>query len=317
MQGQDIPGARVSVALRLQSRKLSDVDKAFNKGDIVRSWPMRGTAHFVPAKDLGWMLSLTAERTLKAVLKRHAKGGREIALYDKVEKVTRELLQGNKQVSREALGDHWRSAGVVEEPHDIYQNIFVMSQRLVLVQGPGERAQQNFVLYDEWVKKPHKLERDEALAEWALRYFDSHGPAPLKDFAWWTKLPAADVKSAVASVRDQLAVIDVDDVEYFMAPDLPDRLKAHKKAASEPLLLPGFDEFVLGYGNRDPFVDPVHAGKLVPGNNGMFKASIVHKGQVVGTWKHKGTGAKRILDHSMWEIEAPKALSKTYELLPR
>ena len=39
-------------------------------GTVVRSWPMRGTLHFVAPEDLRWMLQLTAPRTLASAATR-------------------------------------------------------------------------------------------------------------------------------------------------------------------------------------------------------------------------------------------------------
>ena len=58
-------------------------------------------------------------------------------------------------------------------------------------------------------------------------------------------------------------------------------------------LLPGFDEFVLGYGDRTAVLDPEFAGRIVPGSNGMFRPTVVHGGRIVGTWGWTGRGAKR------------------------
>jgi hypothetical protein len=35
---------------------------------------------------------------------------------------------------------------------------------------------------------------------------------------------------------------------------------------------------------------------LVPGNNGMFKRSALRRGELVGTWARKGSGARRRLE---------------------
>jgi len=50
-------------------------------------------------------------------------------------------------------------------------------------------------------------------------------------------------------------------------------------------LLPGFDEYILGYGKRDAVLDPAHASAICPGGNGVFYPTIVSNGRVVGTWK--------------------------------
>lgn len=316
IQAQDFSGARVSVALRLQSRKLTDVEASLNDGSVVRSWPMRGTVHFVRSVDLGWMLGLTAERTMKAVEKRHADMKRPAQWNARLEALVREALTSRKSISRDALSELMKTEGFVEDSQDVYRNIFNLSQRLVLCQGPMHEGKQQFVLYDQWVKKPRKLSREEALVEWCTRYFRSHGPAPSKDFSWWTKLPAADVKFAVNEARSNLHSEEINGTEYLMDPQTPDLLSSCKKQANGTFLLPGFDEFVLGYGNRDPFLPVDGMDKLVPGRNGMFLASIVHKGQVVGTWKRKGTGRNRVLEPTMWDAPLPPKVDELYASLP-
>lgn len=92
------------------------------------------------------------------------------------------------------------------------------------------------MLVDEWVPRPKRPVRDEALGEWALRYFSGHGPATVKDFVWWTKLIAADVKTGLAVARPQLERIEVDGVEYFMHPgdSSPARLVPKPRAGGFP-----------------------------------------------------------------------------------
>jgi hypothetical protein len=63
--------------------------------------------------------------------------------------------------------------------------------------GTREGKQHTFVLLEEWVPKAKRLDRDEALAELARRYFTSHGPATLQDFTWWSGLLAADARRGV------------------------------------------------------------------------------------------------------------------------
>ena len=53
-------------------------------------------------------------------------------------------------------------------------------------------------------------------------------------------------------------------------------------------LLPGFDEFVLGYTDRTAQLPKEHFLTIVPGGNGVFLPTIVVDGQVVGTWRRGG-----------------------------
>jgi hypothetical protein len=115
----------------------------------------------------------------------------------------------------------------------------------------------------------------------------------VKDLARWAGLPARDVRTGLAAVRDRLDAVTVDGTEYLMDPLTPERLASARSEAEGVLLLPGFDEFVLGYGDRSAVLDPRFADRIVPGGNGMFRPTVVHRGQIVATWKWKGRGARR------------------------
>ena len=56
-QGQEFWGGRWALAARTRGDpSVRDVDAAFDRGEIVRSWTMRGTIHVIPARDLAWVL---------------------------------------------------------------------------------------------------------------------------------------------------------------------------------------------------------------------------------------------------------------------
>ena len=60
----------------------------------------------------------------------------------------------------------------------------------VICSGPRRGKQFTYALLDERVPATKPKARDEALAELAKRYFASHGPATVRDFAWWSGLTA-------------------------------------------------------------------------------------------------------------------------------
>ena len=117
--------------------------------------------------------------------------------------------------------------------------------------GPVDDGEQRFVLLDEWIPAPRRLEREEALAELALRFFRGHGPATVKDLARWAGLPhdrgpgrprrrAGRPRAARGRRRRVLP----------RPGDRPTCSPACRAEACGAFLLPGFDEFVLGYGDR-------------------------------------------------------------------
>ncbi|MEJ2871689.1 winged helix DNA-binding domain-containing protein [Actinomycetospora sp. OC33-EN08] len=306
-QGQDLPGVLSSIALRTSSGSEDEVRAAFDDGRIVRSWPMRGTLHVVAAEDLAWMLPLGTPRPLAAAAKRRAGLGLSEATLERAGEVAAEVLRGGGRRTRAGMSEAWAAAGLDLTSSRAYHALSVLCQRGLLVQGPfvspketersgarPSRQEQAFVLLAEWVPQPRRLDRDEALAEWARRYFRSHGPAHRKDFARWSGLPAADVTTAIEGARADLAETD----GLLHDPELPDRLAA--AGVPEELLLPGFDEFVLGYADRSHVLDPAHLERIVPGNNGIFRPTVVRGGRVVGTWSWQGTGRNRRVERELF-----------------
>ena len=125
-------------------------------------------------------------------------------------------------------------------------------------------------------------DRDAACAELLDRYLTSRGPATLRDFSWWSKLPLGAARRAFALIRERFEELPGDEPRYQRA-GLADEVAAAGRSASRPLLLPGFDEFILGYQDRLFALTERDHPKLVPGNNGMFKRSAVLGDRVVGS----------------------------------
>jgi hypothetical protein len=293
VQGQEFPGALTSVALRTRSRLRKDVEAALDAGEIVRSWPMRGTLHLVAAEDLPWLLDLLAPRMLASSAGRRAGLGLDEATYVRARELTEATLSGGRRLRRRALLDSWAAAGVSVEGQRGAHLIGQLAQSGVICLGPLDGAEQCLVLLDEWIRHPRRLDRDEALRELALRFFTGHGPATVADLARWAATTLRDARAGLAAARSELAVVEVDGVEHFLDPRTPDVLADHRSEARGVFLLPGFDEYVLGYGDRSAVLDPGFAERIVPGGNGMFRPTVVHDGRIVGTWGWTGRGAQR------------------------
>ncbi|MBP2413263.1 hypothetical protein JOF48_002062 [Arthrobacter stackebrandtii] len=295
LQGQDFPGALWSIGLRSGSTRTA-VEAAFNRGELVRSNPLRGTLHVTVAEDLGWVLSLTAERMLQGQATRHRQLGISTADLAQVRTISLALLeQSGGRTTREALFAAFELAGQGTKAQRGYHFLFLLCLEQTLVQGPMNGNNQFYVSSQEWIKNPRTLDRPDALAELALRYFRSHGPATVQDFQWWSKLTRKDIRAGLDAVKGQLETVECNGTQYWLAPETaallggPEDKKALPGARSV-LLLPGFDEYLLGYTDRSAALAPEHAPLTVPGNNGMFKATVVAGGRVAGTWrKAQGT----------------------------
>jgi hypothetical protein len=70
VQAQDYLGALWAVGLRMKNALEADIEKALADKSILRTWPMRGTLHFVPAADARWMLKLLTPRIVQGSARR-------------------------------------------------------------------------------------------------------------------------------------------------------------------------------------------------------------------------------------------------------
>ncbi|GAA4891108.1 winged helix DNA-binding domain-containing protein [Actinomycetospora straminea] len=311
VQAQELPGALTSLALRTASRSRDAVTAACDTEAVVRSWPMRGTLHLVPAEDLGWMLPLGTPRPRVQAARRRG----ELGLVDADLDRARELALAAVPATRAELFAAWEAGGLDPVKGRGYHLLAELASTGVLCFGPLRDGEPVIVDVARWIPSPRVLERDEALGEWARRYFRSHGPATRTDFARWTGIPMADVDTGIALARRELASMDVDGTEHLLDPAVPDRLAAHRRAALGVHLLPGFDEFVLGYADRGHVLAPDEFDRIVPGGNGVFRPTIVQRGRVVGTWTAP-RGRLEVTPFTALDTRTDAAVARAHARLP-
>ena len=144
--------------------------------------------------------------------------------------------------------------------------------------------QQSVVLLDDWAPRAQArtLSRDESLIAVAQRFATSRGPVTVQDLARWAGITVGDARKGLQAA-DGLAARTWDSTEYWLAAEGADEApwKGRRKQA---FLLAGFDEYMLGYKDRDAMLALEHADKIVPGANGVFRPIVVVDGQIVGTW---------------------------------
>lgn len=305
VQAQDFAASRWAVGLRAPGSTVADVEAAFAAGTIVRSWPMRGTLHVTAAEDLPWILALTSARTVASAAKRHSDLGLDDPAFAQARDVAERYLAGGHALPREQLLALFEQHGIEVSGQRGYHLLWRLAHDGAICLGPLQGARQTIVLLDEWVKTPIRFEREQALGELARRYFEGHGPATERDLAWWSKLTLKDIRAGIAVARSQLETLVVDDTTYFMAAGAEARFEASRKAAVRSLaLLPGFDEYLLGYADRSAVLASEYSQRIAPGGNGIFAATVVFDGQVVGTWRRGAEKAPAIQLQPFTELSA-------------
>jgi hypothetical protein len=281
VQAQDYPGSLWGIGLRMNEATEERVEQAVADRIIVRTWPMRGTLHFVAAADIRWMLQLLAPRVIARNSRRLLK---EYDLDEAVFARSRELLarslRDGKQLTRNAIYRELDAAGIRTAGGRGLQILWRLAQEGLICFGTRQGRQHTFTLLEEWLPKSRSLARDEALAELTRRYFGSHGPATVQDFAWWSGLPGAEAQAGLEMIKAHLEKAVIGGREYWGPPPT----SASREIPQPMHLLPAYDEYTVAYKDRSDLLDSPAAARAGVAS-AILSPTIMINGRVIGTWK--------------------------------
>ena len=284
VQAQDYPGAKWALGLRMQRARDADIEAAFSDGRILRTHVMRPTWHFVAPDDIRWMLALTAPRVSGAMAPYNRRLELDATVFRRSQRAMVRALRGGRQLTRQELKVVLQRAGIHADGVQRLAHIVMQAELDAVICSGARRGKQfTYALLDERVPTSRPRPRDEAVAELARRYFTSHGPAQIHDFAWWSGLSVADARAGLATIESELARETIDGRTYWFSSS--GRTPTAPRTA---YLLPLFDEYLIAYKDRRAALDTSRWTRNAPRD--PFSAPIVVDGQVVGGWKRIQTG---------------------------
>jgi hypothetical protein len=282
MQSQDYPAAKWALGQRVKGATEALIDRLYDEGAILRTHVLRPTWHFVLPEDIHWMLNLTGPKIRQSMAGRY----RQLELDDRtVSQALRAIsaaLEGGKQLTRPELDGVLRAARIPPDGQRLPHLISSAELAGLVTSGARKGKQHTWALLEERAPRGRFLEGDEAIGELTRRYFCSHGPAQLRDFAWWSGLTLAEARRGIALAGDALDHHALDGTEYWFD-------AAHSATRAGGMvahLLPNFDEYTVGYTDRSAMLHPVHPFRPELFAFSSILANVVTlTGQVVGAWR--------------------------------
>jgi hypothetical protein len=224
-----------------------DVDDAIARGDVVRTWAMRGTLHLLAAEDMTWVT-----RAIGPYFRdRQAPRRRQLGLDDSlcargVAELDAMLTQ---PLTRAEIAE--RVSINVEGQAAPYLLAFAAFEGVVC-RGPDRDGEPTYVRVADWVRRHDS-------GNLAERYLTGYGPAEPEDFAVWSGLPLTRARKELDGVPTTVG-----------APSGETRLLGH------------FDTFLLGY--RERSVPAAHAAIIQTGG-GFVMPAVSVGGRIVGSWR--------------------------------
>ncbi|HTF09709.1 MAG TPA: winged helix DNA-binding domain-containing protein [Asanoa sp.] len=261
----------------------ADVQRLLDDGTILRTHLLRPTWHFVLGEELGWIQAVTAHRVHVFNGHYNRMHGLDAATAAATTKVITDALRGGNHLTRKELAAALSDAGFSATGNKLAYVVMFAELDGLIANGVQRGKQHTYALVEERAPAPRRLDPIAGLAELTRRYFTSHGPATIKDFAWWSSLTVAEIKRGIAACGAALASEVVDGRTLWFAADAP--APAPPPAAA---LLQGYDEYVVAYSDTK-FAYNLAGASPAPGQyteNMMFHP-IAFDGQVGALWRRK------------------------------
>jgi Winged helix DNA-binding domain len=279
VQGQEYTLTKWALGLRLPHLKEDDIEKEFNAGKLLRTHLMRSTWHIVHADDIRWILQLTAPRVEAINAFMYKTLELDSAQFRKSNKVIAGLLKERHHQTRKEINEFLKRNRIIAEGHRLAYILMKAEIEGIICSGPRHGNQFTYALLDERTPGARTKDRDAALADFTRKYFRGRGPATVHDFATWSGLTMGDCRNGVDYILPELEKYNLENKEYYFINRKPPDVVLPEK----PFLLPIYDEFIMGYKNRAAMLEFIeNSGN---GRDILFNNMILHKGQVIGTWR--------------------------------
>jgi len=301
MQAQDYAQAKWAIGQRLPGSTDASVEAAYNRGEILRTHLMRPTWHFVSADDIYWMLDLTAPQVKRLLKTRDKQLELTEPIYSKSKDLLERLLSNELNMTREELNVEYANIHIATNDNRLSHLMLRAELDGIICSGPVRKNKLTYSLLSDRVPLKKVLTRDEALATLSTRYFNSHGPATLRDFIWWSGLSVTDARKAVEMIKTSFHSETIGTETYWFA----GTFKTAPLLSPVVHLLPAFDEYLISYTDRSAALSSVHNKKAIS-ENGIFRPVIVVDGHVEGLWKRNTVKDMVKIETSHFQLHDPE-----------
>lgn len=281
MQAQEYRLMRWAVAMRTQKPSSKAFKEAYDNGSIVRLHLMRGTWQLVSAEDYWPLLKLCAPKARSVI--NGWMTANKISIPPEEVAFIREILvetAGRKgSATKEDFAQELAGKGHAMDDHRLSYHIRLAELSGTLCNGNLLSMKPSYALVADKLPPKAQVDRDQALLLLTRKYFRSRQPATLEDFVWWSGLNINDCRKGIASAGDYLHPVKWKGWNFYLTDDC--RTRGFR--SGKYLLLPPYDEYLIGYKSRDIVLPPEHTHRA-HNQMGTFKPIVAHDGTICGNW---------------------------------
>ena len=280
MQAQDYGPAKWSLGQRVRSLADEDLDRALNEGAILRTHALRPTWHFVLPEDIRWVLGITSPR----IHVKNSTAYRQLDIDGKLgarsNRLIERALRGGNHLTRKEIQSVLAKGRIETDSRRLGYLTAYAELEGVICSGALSGKRHTYALLEERAPQALELSADDALTELTLRYFTSHGPATIKDFAWWSSLKVSDIKRGLEMVGPEITSVEVGGRTYWY------RSGSRKPALTSSVvhLLQAYDEYIVAFSETKGLLNLTGIARSLADRT-LYLGVVMLDGQVAGHWK--------------------------------
>lgn len=282
MQAQEYRLMRWAVEMRTQKPSSKAFKKAFDSGQIIRLHLMRGTWQLIAAEDYWPFLNLCAPKADSVISGWMHSNKISIpqSELNRVRAILVQVVSDMKSATKEDFVKALAAKKISMDDHRLSYHIRMAELSCTLCSGDLQPLKATYALVEKKIGiKPKVLNRDKALKSLTLKYFQSHQPATLEDFVWWSGLNKGDCRKGIELLGNSIHSEQWEGREFYVTENC--RTKGFK--SGKYLLIPQYDEYLIGYKSRDVVLPPQYRHKA-HNNSGIFQPVIARDGIICGNW---------------------------------
>ena len=289
IQAQEYRMMRWAVAMRTRKPSARAFKTAFDDGRIIRLHLMRGTWQLVAADDYWWMLDLCAPKSIAVI--RGWMSSNRITIPEKeqinIRAILAQIAADKGSVTKEDIVQALAERDISMDAHRLSYHIRMAELSGTLCSGDLLPMKATYALAADKVGPRITIDRDEALMRFARNYFQSRQPATLEDFVWWSGLNIGDCRRGIELLGSTIHEERWRGRTFY----LTDACRTRGFRKGRYLLIPPYDEYLIGYKSRDVVLSPDYRHRA-HNNSGIFQPVVALDGIICGNWAPFKSGSQ-------------------------
>lgn len=296
IQAQVMSAAHLALRTRHRTVTMSAIERAlWQDRDLVKVWSMRGTLHFLSARELPLYVAALKPYRLRQERRWMIQQGVEERAIDAMADAILAALDDGPLTRRQL------TAALLPRLQEQAPQI----QRLIehgwgglgkyaclrgeVCLGPNQGQEATFVRRDQHLATWEDIPHDAAALALLRRYLQAYGPATLQDFAFWAGMSVKDARQVWLRLEGDVRTVEVEgSAAGIFERDLPELMNS-ALTQEEVHLLPNFDVFLLGHRSKAHLVDDARYKRIFRAA-GWISPVLVIDGRVAGVWSYKKKG---------------------------